>query len=178
MSLFIIFIDTLFVDNLITWHAVGLGMIVLFSYTIKEAILVSFRFILFILVQIMIMLAIRPFFDFPGKEIFMLIFLIGTEVILGPIFDFIVPESHLEHGLIGFIRRGDAILPMVLAIIMEKRYPYDETFAYGMGLGIGFIIILLIITAISIKFSFNRYSFSKAYTYKLLILGILSLILH
>lgn len=176
MSLFTIFIHALFEGNLVTWNAVGLGMIVLFSYTMKEAIMISFRLIFFILLQIIIMLSIRSFFNFPGKEIFLVIFLIGTEVLLGPIFDFLIPESHLEQGLTGFIRRGDAILPLVLAIIISQRYNNTQSLVYGLGLGMGFIFVLLIITAISEKFSFSRLRIPKTYVLKLLILGILLLI--
>ena len=176
MSLVSIFVSGIFFENIFVWHAVGLGVIVLFSYTLRESFWVGLRVITFLLVQTIIMIALRPWFDFPGKELFLLIILIGFEVILSVIIGFLLPESRLEDSVVGFIRRGDAILPLVFSVIIAKDFNAMDSITYSLGLGLGFMIILCTITAISINFNFHRLNPKHACALKLFILGILSMI--
>ncbi|MGL4676707.1 MAG: Rnf-Nqr domain containing protein [Brevinema sp.] len=176
MSLLDIFFSGLYFENIFIWHAVGLGMIILFSYNLEEAKWVSIRFIIFLLIQSIILIAIRPWFNLPGKELFLLIILIGAEMLVSIAMDLLIPLSHLENSVSGFIRRGDAILPLALATIIAKQYNPIETMVYSMGLGLGFTLILGIITAISVNFNFYRLHPRHTYALKLVILGLLSII--
>lgn len=178
MNLWEIFFSALFFENLFVWNAIGLGGLVLFSYTLSESVWVSIRFIIFLLLQTIIMILIRPFFDFPGKELFLLITLIGIEVILSIIIDIFLPLSHLDDGIGGFVRRGDAILPMVFSTIIIKKYPPVESIVFSLGTGLGFAIVLMMITAISIRFNFYRLHSRHMYALKLVILGVLALVCY
>ncbi len=176
MSLLSIFVSGMFFENIFVWHAVGLGVIVLFSYTLMESFWVSLRVITFLLIQTLIMIVLRPWFDFPGKELFLLIILIGFEVILSVIIGFLLPASRLEDSVTGFIRRGDAILPLVFSVIIAKNFDGMDSIVYSLGLGIGFMVVLCTITAISINFNFHRLNPKHTCALKLFILGILSMI--
>ncbi|MGL5956336.1 MAG: Rnf-Nqr domain containing protein [Brevinema sp.] len=176
MSLWDIFFSGLYFENIFIWHAVGLGMIILFSYNLEEAIWVGIRFTVFLLIQSIILILIRPWFDFPGKELFLLITLIGFEMLMSIVIDLLFPFSHLEDSVSGFIRRGDAILPLALATIIAKDYNAVQTIVYSGGIGLGFALILGMITAISINFNFHRLHPRHTYALKLVLLGILSII--
>ncbi len=176
MSLIGIFFSGLYFENIFIWHTIGLGTIVLFNYTLSEAFWVSIRFVFFLLLQTAILVLIRPWFDMVGRELFLLITLIGCEMILSIFMDMFLPKSHLEDTMIGFIRRGDSILPLVLSVIIAKQYPPTETIVYSAGLGLGFVIVLCAITAISINFNFNRLHPRHCFALKLIILGIISII--
>ena len=176
MNLLSVFVSGIFFENIFVWHAVGLGVVVLFSYTLSESFWVGLRVIAFVLIQTLIMIAIRPFFDFPGKELFLLIVLIGFEVILSVIIGFLLPESRLEDSVVGFIRRGDAILPLVFSVIIAKDFNAMDSIVYSLGIGVGFMLVLCTITAISINFNFHRLNPKHTCALKLFILGILSMI--
>ena len=105
----------------------------------------------------------------------LLLALIGTEIIFSVFIDMLLPASHLGDSVSGFIRRGDAILPMVFATIIAKHYNPIESIVFSLGLVGGFIIILLLITSISIKFHFDRLHHRHTYVLKLMILGVMSL---
>ncbi|MGL4561864.1 MAG: hypothetical protein ACRCV0_06230 [Brevinema sp.] len=164
--------------NIFTFHAVGLGVIILFSYTLKESLWVSLRFASFLMIQTIIMLIVYPYFNFPSRDVFILLFLIGTELIVSVLMDFLFPQSVLENGVRGFTKRGDAILPMVLATIIAQNHDPSKVLPYALGVGFGFAMILIGMTAISMKFSFHRFSNSKVYIYKFFILGILAMIFY
>ena len=176
MSLMDILVSGIFFENIFVWHAVGLGVIVLFTYTLSESFWVGLRLITFILIQTVIMINLRPFFNFPGKELFLLIVLIGFEVILSVIIGFLLPKSRLEDSVVGFIRRGDAILPLVFSVIIAKNFNAVDSVVYSLGIGLGFMAVLCTITAISISFNFHRLNPKHTYALKLFILGILSMI--
>lgn len=176
MSLLDIFFSGIFFENIFVWHAIGLGMIILFSYTLDEVIWVNARFMLFLLIQTILLLIIRPWFSGDGKELLLLLTLISTEILLSVVVDIILPKSHLENELTGFIRRGDALLPLALSAVINKQSPDSETFVYSLGLGVGFVFILSTITMISIKFNFHRLHTRHQYALKLIILGIFSFI--
>ncbi len=176
MSFLSIFFSGIFFENIFVWHAIGLGTIVLFTYTLSESFWVGLRIILFLLMQTIIMIILKPWFTFPGKELFLLIVLIGFEVILSIIVGFLLPKSRLEESVVGFIRRGDAILPLICSVIIGKNFGAMNSIVYSLGLGIGFMLVLCTITAISINFNFHRLNAKHTYALKLFILGLLSMI--
>ncbi|MGL4388112.1 MAG: Rnf-Nqr domain containing protein [Brevinema sp.] len=171
-----VFMEGAMFYNLLTFHAIGLGMFILFSYTLKESLWVSLRFTLFLMIQTLIMLIVTPYFNTPSKEIFILLFLLSTELMVSILMDRLLPKSIIKSGVRGFTKRGDAIIPIVLATIMTYRFNPVETVVYSLGAGIGFSIILIGMSAIAIKFSFHRFSESQVYIYKFFILGVLAMI--
>ncbi len=176
MNLIDIFALGLYFENIFVWHAVGLGMIILFSYTMEEYCWVIVRFFIFLMIQVGLLLALRPLFDVPGKELFLLLVLIGCEAIVSVPMDILLKPSTLSDPITGFIRRGDAILPLVLSSIIAKNFDPAGTVVYSIGIALGFAGVLGVVTAISIKFNFNRLHPRHTYALKLILLGIFSII--
>ncbi|MGL4394833.1 MAG: hypothetical protein ACRCS8_06385 [Brevinema sp.] len=171
-----VFVEGARTYNLLTYHAIGLGMIVLFKYTFQESLWVSLRFSLFLMVQTIVMLLVSPFFNTPSKEIFILLFLIGSELMIATVIDRLLPESVLENGVRGFSKRGDAILPIALATILTYNFQPLEAISYAFGAGLGFSAVLIGMSAVAIKFSFHRFSESQTFIFKFFIIGVLAMI--
>ncbi|MGL4367430.1 MAG: Rnf-Nqr domain containing protein [Brevinemataceae bacterium] len=171
-----VFLTGLVAENLVTYYAVGLAVIVLFSYTFSESVWVGIRIILFVFVQTIILLLIRSWFQLPGKSLFLITFLIGTEVLFGGFFDALLPWSRIEEGLVGFIKRGDVLLPMIMSTIISKKYNVLDTFAYSFGLSIGFMLVLVVVSAIGEKYSFHRFPPTRIYSLRLFVVGIIAML--
>lgn len=176
MSFLNIFFLGLFFENIFVWHAMGLGIIVLFSYTLKEAFWVGLRFIVFLLIQTFFIIILKPYFDFPGKELFLLVMLIGIEVLLSSLIDYLLPNSYIENTIYGFVKRGDAILPLAFSTIITKSFSPAHLFSYALGLGLGFMLVLMMVAAIAVMFHFHRLPLRYTYGIKLFLLGIISII--
>lgn len=176
MDYFRIFFSAFFFENICSWHAIGLAIVILFSYSLFELFWMSLRIFFLVFFQSVLVVVFRPIFDFPGWELFLLPFLIGTMLLLSLFVDFVMPESKLGDTPLDFLKRGDLVVPMICALLIEKSYSPIETMVYGIGIVFGLIVLLLALTTMSIKFSFHRLKQQHIYMIKLFVLAILSLI--